>query len=251
MRRCLGWLMVPFLCRGTPLDSLPRPQLPSILMASHSQLPLRSSLLPPHTTSSSQCFSLFLAAHHMHFTGGSQRLTAPRLPAHCFQVAVLAVLLTLSAWGPTAGKGVVVSVQCTSSHSHPYATVSAGTSSHSHPYPRYCSHLTPSPRTPHHSRLGLIEPSQPLPLAGSAEAVETAEGEAATGMAAAAEAVTPSPLAQPAGSGLSAGIQSPGIEQPVGIHPSVLCDKTMAPIVGYRYTDGKGYDLCQVSETCT
>ena len=37
----------------------------------------------------------------------------------------------------------------------------------------------------------------------------------------------------------------PGPSQPAGIHPGVLCDKTMAPIVGFRYTDGKGYDLCQ------
>lgn len=33
--------------------------------------------------------------------------------------------------------------------------------------------------------------------------------------------------------------------QPAGFHPGVLCDKTLAPIVGFRYTDGKGYDLCQ------
>ena len=31
----------------------------------------------------------------------------------------------------------------------------------------------------------------------------------------------------------------------MGLHPGVLCDRTLSPIVGYRYTDGAGYDLCQ------
>ena len=35
------------------------------------------------------------------------------------------------------------------------------------------------------------------------------------------------------------------LEQPTGIHPGVLCDKSLNPIVGFRYTDGNGYDLCQ------
>ena len=39
--------------------------------------------------------------------------------------------------------------------------------------------------------------------------------------------------------------EEPPVAQPVGLHPGVLCDRTLSPIVGYRYTDGAGYDLCQ------
>ena len=37
-------------------------------------------------------------------------------------------------------------------------------------------------------------------------------------------------------------------EQPVGFHPSVVCDRTLNPITGYRYTkigSNPSYDLCQ------
>ena len=34
-------------------------------------------------------------------------------------------------------------------------------------------------------------------------------------------------------------------EAPVGVHPGVLCDKTLNPITGWRFTDGAGYDLCE------
>ena len=34
-------------------------------------------------------------------------------------------------------------------------------------------------------------------------------------------------------------------EAPVGVHPGVLCDKTLNPITGWRFTDGAGCDLCE------
>lgn len=40
----------------------------------------------------------------------------------------------------------------------------------------------------------------------------------------------------------------PTVEQPLGIHLGVICDKTMNPIVGYRYTrkgSNPSFDLCQ------
>lgn len=45
----------------------------------------------------------------------------------------------------------------------------------------------------------------------------------------------------------SAQATASGAAVPVGLHPGVLCDVTMMPITGYRYTDGHGYDLCQAA----
>ena len=45
----------------------------------------------------------------------------------------------------------------------------------------------------------------------------------------------------------SAQATASGAAVPVGLHPGVLCDVTMMPITGYRYTDGQGYDLCQAA----
>ena len=86
--------------------------------------------------------------------------------------------------------------------------------------------ITLSPRaTAKHSRLRLcvVEPPE--------DAVTLADDDNAT--------IVPAP----------AGTQTPAaaFEQPVGIHPGVLCDVTLNPIVGFRYTDGEGYDLCQAA----
>ena len=41
---------------------------------------------------------------------------------------------------------------------------------------------------------------------------------------------------------------SPPLKQPIGIHLGVVCDRTLNPITGYRYTragSNPSYDLCQ------
>jgi len=54
-------------------------------------------------------------------------------------------------------------------------------------------------------------------------------------------------LADPPVESGSAQATASGAAVPVGLHPGVLCDVTMMPITGYRYTDGQGYDLCQAA----
>ena len=54
-------------------------------------------------------------------------------------------------------------------------------------------------------------------------------------------------LADPPDESGSAQATASGAAVPVGLHPGVLCDVTMMPITGYRYTDGHGYDLCQAA----